>query len=222
MQPLAQKTTMPSDLKNVHIIDHPLIQHKLTILRNKETVTTDFRRVLKELSMLLGYEVTKDFPIEYIDIETPLQKMKAPVIGGKKICLVSILRAGNGILDGMLDIMPSAKVGHIGLYRDPVTLTAVEYYFKMPNRIHERELIVVDPMLATSHSAVAAINRLKEENPLAIKFVCILSSPEGITEFQKHHPDVPIYTASVDECLNEKGYILPGLGDAGDRIYGTQ
>lgn len=209
-------------MAKVTIIDHPLVQHKLTILRQKETKSSDFRKILREISMLLGYEVTKDLPMQMVDIETPLMKMQSPMIKGKKICLVSILRAGNGILDGMLDIIPAARVGHIGLYRDPKTLVAMEYYYKMPADIAVREVIVVDPMLATANSAIAAVERIKEAGPQAIRFVCLLASPEGVKAFQEAHPDVPIYTAAVDEKLNEKGYITPGLGDAGDRIYGTQ
>lgn len=204
------------------VMDHPLIQHKLTMLRQKETPTADFRRALREISMLFTYEVTKDFPLEYVTIETPLQKMKAPQLAGKKICIVSILRAGNGILDGMLDLLPSARVGHIGIYRDPKTLTAMEYFFKMPDDMSDRDVIIVDPMLASANSAIAAVSRVKETNPQSIKFVCLLTAPEGVKHFHDHHPDVPVYTASVDEKLNEKGYILPGLGDAGDRLFGTK
>lgn len=206
----------------VEIIEHPLIQHKLTIMRDKETSTAKFRRLCSEVSMLLAYEVTRDMPVTFKTIETPLAKMHAPVLDGKKICLVSILRAGNGFLEGMLELLPSARVGHIGLYREPKTLVAVEYYFKMPDGMDERDAIVVDPMLATGHSAVAAVHRLKEVNPRSIKFMCLLAAPEGIKTFHNEHPDVPIYTAAVDEGLNEKGYIIPGLGDAGDRIYGTK
>jgi len=208
--------------KQVQVIDHPLVQHKLTIMRNKETSTAKFRRLLQEISMLLAYEVTRDLPLTYEEISTPMAKMKAPVLDGKKIVIVSILRAGNGILDGMLQLLPSARVGHIGLYRDPKTLMAVEYYFKLPVDVHDRDMIVVDPMLATGHSAVAAVNRLKEAEPKSLKFVCLLAAPEGIKNFHEEHPDVPVFTAAVDEKLNAKGYILPGLGDAGDRIFGTK
>lgn len=209
-------------MENVNIINHPLIQHKLSIMRDKNTNTSRFRQLLREISMLMGYEVTRNFQLTEVTIETPLATMKAPMLDGKKVVLVSILRAGNGILEGMLDLIPSARVGHIGLYRDPKTLQAVEYYLKLPTEIDEREMIVVDPMLATGNSAIAAISRLKEARPKSIKFVCLLAAPEGIQTFQESHPDIPVYTAALDEKLNEKGYILPGLGDAGDRIYGTQ
>ena len=208
--------------QNVHLVDHPLVQHKLTLMRRKDASTNSFRRLLGELAMLMAYEVTRDMPMQEIDIETPLEPMKGKVIDGKKLVLVSILRAGNGFLDGMLTVIPGARVGHIGLYRDPKTLTAVEYYFKMPSEMHERDVVVVDPMLATGNSAVAAVERLKELNPKSIKFVCLLAAPEGITTFQQAHPDVPVYTAAIDRELNDHGYILPGLGDAGDRIFGTK
>jgi uracil phosphoribosyltransferase len=191
-------------------------------MRRKEASTNSFRRLLNEISMLMAYEVTRDMPMQDIEIETPLEPMHAKVIDGKKVVLVSILRAGTGILDGMLSIIPGARVGHIGLYRDPKTLTAVEYYFKMPGEMEERDAIVVDPMLATGNSAVAAVERLKELNPKSIKFVCLLTCPEGIKTMQEAHPDVPIYTAAIDRELNSHGYILPGLGDAGDRIFGTK
>ncbi|MFT4242828.1 MAG: uracil phosphoribosyltransferase [Acidovorax sp.] len=207
---------------NVYLVDHPLVQHKLTLMRRKDASTNSFRRLLNELAMLMAYEVTRDMPMQEIDIETPLEPMKGKVIDGKKLVLVSILRAGNGFLDGMLTVIPGARVGHIGLYRDPKTLTAVEYYFKMPSEMHERDVVVVDPMLATGNSAVAAVERLKELNPKSIKFVCLLAAPEGIASFQQAHPDVPIYTAAIDRELNDHGYILPGLGDAGDRIFGTK
>ncbi len=209
-------------MSNVHLVDHPLVQHKLTLMRRKEASTNSFRRLLNEISMLMAYEVTRDMPMQDIEIETPLETMNAKVIDGKKVVLVSILRAGTGILDGMLSVVPGARVGHIGLYRDPKTLTAVEYYFKMPDKMQERDIIVVDPMLATGNSAVAAVERLKELNPKSIKFVCLLTCPEGIETFQSAHPDVPIYTAAIDRELNDHGYILPGLGDAGDRIFGTK
>ncbi len=208
--------------KQVHVIKHPLVQHKLTFMRKKETSTSMFRSLLEETSMLLAYEVTRDMPVELVSIETPMAPMKAPILAGKKIVIVSILRAGDGIKEGMLKILPSARVGHIGLYRDPKTLVPVEYYFKVPSDMEIRDTIVVDPMLATGNSAVAAIERVKSTNPKSLKFVCLLASPEGIRGFHDHHPDVPIYTASIDERLNEKGYILPGLGDAGDRVFGTK
>jgi uracil phosphoribosyltransferase len=206
----------------VFTIDHPLVQHKLTIMRMKETTTAQFRALLREISMLLGYEVCRDLPVTMTKIETPLTTMNAPMLDGKKTVLVSILRAGGGILDGMLEILPSARIGHIGLYRDPKTLIAVEYYFKVPDQMVDRDCIVVDPMLATGNSAIAAVDRIKETRPKSIKFVCLLTCPEGIKAFHAHHPDVPIYTAAIDDRLNEKGYILPGLGDAGDRLFGTK
>lgn len=209
-------------MSNVHVVNHPLVQHKLTLMRSKTASTNSFRRLLNELSMLMAYEVTHDMPMQDLVVETPLETMTGQVIDGKKLVFVSILRAGNGILDGMLSVVPGARVGHIGLYRDPKTLTAVEYYFKMPPEMHERDAIVVDPMLATGHSAIAAIDRLKECNPKSIKFVCLLTCPEGLAAMEKSHPDVPIYIAAIDRQLDEHGYILPGLGDAGDRIFGTQ
>ena len=210
------------DRANVTVVDHPLVQHKLTLMRRAETSTAHFRRLLGELSALLAYEVLRDMPMHEVTIETPLETMQSRLIDGKKLCLVSILRAGSGILDGFLAIVPGARVGHIGLYRDPKTLQAVEYYFKMPPELDERDVIVVDPMLATGHSAVAAVSRIKETKPRSIKFVCLLAAPEGIDTFTKAHPDVPVFTAAVDRCLNDHGYILPGLGDAGDRIFGTK
>jgi uracil phosphoribosyltransferase len=207
----------------VHLIDHPLVQHKLTLMRRKDASTNTFRTLLNELSMLMAYEVTRDMPMQDIEIETPLEKTTSKVIDGKKLVFVSILRAGNGILEGMLSVVPGARVGHVGLYRDPKTLTAVEYYFKMPHDMEERDIVVVDPMLATGNSAIAAVERLKELNPKSIKFVCLLTCPEGIKALQTAHPDVPIYTAAIDRELNSHGYILPlGLGDAGDRIFGTK
>lgn len=208
-------------MADVTVIDHPLIQHKLSIMRKKDTSANKFRNLMREISLLLGYEVTRDLPLRYEDVETPLAKTKAPFLDGRDVCLMSILRAGNGLLDGMLQLIPTAKIGHIGLYRDPKTLVAVEYYFKVPSDLSKRDVIVVDPMLATGHSAVAAVNRIQSLKPKSIKFVCLLAAPEGIKEFQTEHPTVPIYTACIDECLNEKGYILPGLGDAGDRLFGT-
>jgi len=206
----------------VHVIDHPLVQHKLSLMRSKETSTSTFRNLLREISMLLAYEVCRDLPLTQVAIETPVAPMMAPMLDGKKTVLVSILRAGNGILDGMLQILPSARVGHIGLYRDPKTMRAVEYYFKVPDNMGDRNAIVVDPMLATGNSAVAAVDRLKQSGPRSIKFVCLLTCPEGIRVFHGAHPDIPIYTAAVDERLNEKSYIVPGLGDAGDRLFGTK
>jgi len=206
----------------VTVISHPLVQHKLTLMRNKETSTGSFRKLLREISMLLGYEVCRDLPLTMTQIETPITTTMAPMLDGKKVVLVSILRAGSGILDGMLEILPSARVGHIGLYRDPKTLVAVEYYYKVPDSMADRDCIVVDPMLATGNSAVAAVDRLKESGPKSIKFVCLLTCPEGIKTFHDHHPDVPIFTAAIDERLNEKSYIVPGLGDAGDRLFGTK
>ncbi|HUJ60888.1 MAG TPA: uracil phosphoribosyltransferase [Kofleriaceae bacterium] len=206
----------------VHVIDHPLVQHKLTLMREKDTSTSSFRSLLREISMLLAYEVCRDLPTTTVDIETPIARTRAPKLDGKKIVLISILRAGNGILDGMLEILPSARVGHIGLYRDPETMGAVEYYFKVPEAMGDRDAIVVDPMLATGNSAVAAVERLKTTGPRTIKFVCLLTCPEGIRALHKAHPDVSIYTAAVDDRLNDKSYIVPGLGDAGDRLFGTK
>ncbi len=208
--------------REVHIIDHPLVQHKLTLMRRKDTSTKSFRELVHELSALLAYEITRDMPMQEIEIETPLEKMKSRVIDGKKVVLASILRAGNGFLDGMLQVIPGARVGHVGLYRDPKTLQAVEYYFKMPSEMEERDVIVLDPMLATGNSAVAAVDRLKQTKPRSIRFVCLVTCPEGLKTFHDAHPDVPVYTPSVDRGLNEHGYIVPGLGDAGDRIFGTK
>ena len=207
---------------NVKVIDHPLVQHKLSLMRQKERSTNSFRNLLGEISMLLAYEVTRDLPLVYEDIETPLAKMRAPMLEGKKVVLVNILRAGTGMIDGMLRILPSARLGHIGLYRDPETLGAVEYYFKMPSETRDRDVIVVDPMLATGNSAVAAVERVKTTAPKTIKFVCIIAAPEGLANFHEVHPEVPIFTASIDERLDDHGYILPGLGDAGDRLFGTK
>ena len=206
----------------VHVIDHPLVQHKLTLMRSKDTSTSTFRNLLREISMLLAYEVCRDMPMSLVEIETPIAKTRAPTLDGKKIVLTAILRAGNGILDGMLEILPSARVGHIGLYRDPKTLEPVEYYYKVPDNMHDRDAIIVDPMLATGNSAVAAVSRLKESRPRTIKFVCLLTCPEGLRVFHGAHPDVPVYTAAIDDRLNEKSYIVPGLGDAGDRLFGTK
>jgi uracil phosphoribosyltransferase len=204
------------------VIDHPLIQHKLTLMREKSTPTAMFRELLREISLLLLYEVARDLPLVMKEIETPLETMQSPTLGGKKLCLISILRAGDGLLQGMLDLIPSARVGHVGLYRDPKTLEAVEYYFKVPHSIGDRLCIVVDPMLATAHSSIAAVDRVKAAGARKIKFVCLLAAPEGIETFSRAHPDVPIFTAAIDRELNDHGYILPGLGDAGDRIFGTK
>jgi uracil phosphoribosyltransferase len=209
-------------LSAITVVTHPLVQHKLTLMRRKDTSSSEFRRLLREISLLLAYEVTRDLPLTQQPIETPLAEMDAPVLAGKKLCVVSILRAGNGILDGILDLIPSARVGHIGLYRDPQTLEAVEYYFKVPADIAERPVIVVDPMLATGHSAIAAIGRLKDRGAANLRFVCLLAAPEGIAAVSESHPDVPVFTAAIDSHLNDHGYIVPGLGDAGDRIYGTR
>lgn len=206
----------------VHVVGHPLVQHKLTLMRKKETSTSAFRQLLEEISMLMGYEVTRDMPVSMERIETPLTAMDAPVLEGKKVVVISILRAGDGILNGILKVLPSARIGHIGLYRDPKTLQPVEYYYKVPGELNDRDVIVVDPMLATGNSAIAAVERIRAGKPRSIKFVCLLTCPEGIATLHAAHPDVPIYCAAVDERLNEKGYILPGLGDAGDRMFGTK
>lgn len=208
-------------MAEVHEILHPLVQHKLTMLRKKETSTAAFRSLLQEVSMLLAYEVTRDLPTSTERIETPLAPMDAPVIDGKKVVLVSILRAGNGLLDGMLSIIPSARVGHVGVYRDHETLEAVEYYFKLPGEMTDRDALLLDPMLATGNSAIAAAERLKATGPRSVKLVCLIAAPEGVAAFGEAHPDVPIYCAKVDERLDENSYIVPGLGDAGDRLFGT-
>ena len=210
-----------SDLK-VNIINHPLIQHKLTLMRRKETGSKDFRQLLDEISMLMAYEVTRDFPTKDIEIETPIAKCNAKVLAGKKVAIVPILRAGLGMVNGIINLIPAAKIGHIGMYRDEKTLEPVEYFYKMPKDISERLLLVVDPMLATGGSAVAAVDMLKKRGAKSLIFMCLISAPEGIKLFNEKHPDVPIYTACVDDHLNEHGYILPGLGDAGDRIFGTK
>ncbi|MFY7856354.1 MAG: uracil phosphoribosyltransferase [Rubrivivax sp.] len=209
-------------MAQVHLVSHPLVQHKLTLMRQKDRSTNSFRRLLHEISILMAYEVTREMPVQMIDIETPLAPMKSPVIDGKKTVFVVIMRAGDGFLDGMLEVVPGARVGHVGLYRDPKTLVAVEYYFKMPSDMHERDAIVLDPMLATGNSAVAAVDRLKETRPRSIRFVSLLAAPEGLKTFHDAHPDVPVYTAAIDSHLNEHGYIVPGLGDAGDRLFGTK
>ena len=209
-------------MRNVTVPDHPLLRHKLTLLRDRYTPTGMFRQVAREISLLMAYEVTRDLPLEPVDIETPLEPMRAEHLAGKKLCIVSILRAGNGILEGMLDLVPSARVGHIGLFRDPITLRPVEYYLKVPDDIAERLVILVDPMLATGYSATAAATRLKQAGVTAMKFVCLLAAPEGIETFTKAHPDVPVFTGAIDRELDIHGYIRPGLGDAGDRFYGTK
>ena len=208
--------------ENLQVISHPLVQHKLSLMRKKGTSTQSFRTLIREVGTLLAYEVTKDLPLIYEEIETPLMKMDAPFLEGKKLCLVSILRAGNGLLDGFMELLPSARVGHIGLYRDPETLAAVEYYMKLPDLINQRLVLALDPMLATGHSSAAAVTRLKENGAENIRFVCLLAAPEGIEYFNKVHPEVPIFVAAIDEKLNDHAYILPGLGDAGDRIFGTK
>ncbi len=207
---------------NAHLVHHPLIQHKLSIMRDVTTPTAKFRQLLREISLLLAYEVCRDLETESVDIQTPLEVAKMPKLGGKKLCFISILRAGNGLLDGMLDLVPSARVGHIGLYRDPKTLIPVEYYLKLPDQLSDRLCVVVDPMLATGNSAAAAVRRIKDAGAKRIKFVCLLAAPEGIKAFSSEHKDVPIYTAAIDRELDSHSYILPGLGDAGDRMYGTK
>lgn len=209
-------------MSHLTVVEHPLIQHKLTLMRRRETPTQAFRALLREIAQLLTYEITRDLPLKLTPIQTPLRAMQAPVLAGKKLCFVSILRAGNGLLEGMLELLPAARVGHVGLYRDPQTLAAVEYYAKLPQDIDQRLAIVVDPMLATGHSAVAAIDRLKARGACLLRFLCLLAAPQGIATLQTAHPDVPIYTAAVDEGLDDHAYIVPGLGDAGDRMYGTR
>jgi uracil phosphoribosyltransferase len=209
-------------MANVTVVSHPLVQHKLTIMRDKETSIAGFRVLLREIAHLLCYEVTRDLELEMIEIETPLERMQAPTIKGKKLVFASILRAGNGLLDGMLDLVPAARVAHIGIYRDHETLQPVEYYFKAPSELDNRLIIVVDPMLATANSSIAAVEQLKKRGANNLRFLCLLAAPEGIEKFSKAHPDVPIFTAAIDSHLNEKGYIVPGLGDAGDRMYGTK
>lgn len=207
---------------HVQVISHPLVQHKLTLMRQKDRSTNSFRRLLREVGMLMAYEVTRDMPTQLVEISTPLETMSSPMIEGRKTAFVVVMRAGAGLLEGMLEVVPGARVGHIGIYRDPKTLVAVEYYFKVPSGMDERDAIVLDPMLATGNSAVAAVDRLKETNPRSIRFVSLIAAPEGIANMRENHPDVPIYTAAIDRELNDHGYIVPGLGDTGDRIFGTQ
>ena len=211
-----------SSFANVAVLDHPLVRHKLTLLRRKETPTAEFRRLMRELSLLMAYEVTRGLATETVAIETPLEAMESPLLSGKKLCFLSILRAGNGMLEGMLDLVPSARVGHIGLYRDPHTLVPIEYYLKLPDDVQERVVIVVDPMVATGHSAAAAITRLRQAGVSQISFVCLIAAPEGLAALSDTHPELPIYVASIDRELDEHGYIRPGLGDAGDRLFGTR
>ncbi|HET6185335.1 MAG TPA: uracil phosphoribosyltransferase [Acetobacteraceae bacterium] len=207
---------------NVTVVGHPLVQHKLTLLRRAETPTAAFRQLMREISLLLAYEVTRHLPTEAVQVRTPLETAAAPLLAGKKLCFLSILRAGNGMLDGMLDLVPSARVAHIGLYRDPQTLIPIQYYLKLPDDVRERLVIVVDPMLATGHSAVAAVERIKQAGVAQISFACLLAAPEGLAAFTRAHPDVAVYVAAIDRQLDEHGYIRPGLGDAGDRLYGTR
>lgn len=206
----------------VHVLDHPLIQHKLSLIRDKETGAKEFRELVSEIALLMAYEVTRDLPLKEVEIETPVAKATAKVISGKKLGIIPILRAGLGMVDGMLKLIPAAKVGHIGLYRDPETLEPVGYYCKLPPDVEERELIVIDPMLATGGSASAALKLIKEKGARSIKFVCLIAAPEGIERLQRDHDDVDIFVAAIDKCLNEHGYIVPGLGDAGDRLFGTK
>jgi uracil phosphoribosyltransferase len=209
-------------MENVTLLDHPLLQHKLTLLRRSETPTADFRRLMREISLLMAYELTRALPLETVQIETPLEPADAPLLAGKKLCFLSILRAGNGMLEGMLELVPSARVAHIGLYRDPHTLIPVEYYLKLPDDVHERLVIIVDPMLATGHSAVAAVDRVKQAGVTQILFACLVGAPEGLEVLTGAHPDVPVHVAAIDRGLDDHGYIRPGLGDAGDRLYGTR
>jgi uracil phosphoribosyltransferase len=213
---------MPQLGSGLIVVGHPLVQHKLTLMRDRDTSTAEFRRLLREISLLLAYEATRDLPLETTEIDTPLERASCPRLAGKKLCLVSILRAGNGILDGMLDLLPSARVGHIGIYREPKTLQAVEYYLKLPDDLAERDVILVDPMLATGNSAVAAISRLTELRARTIVFVCLVAAPEGVANLRGAFPHVTVVAAALDRCLDAHGYILPGLGDAGDRLYGTK
>jgi uracil phosphoribosyltransferase len=215
-------TTPLAQTPQVMVIGHPLVQHKLTLMRQKQTSTGEFRRLAREISLLMAYELTRDLPLGTASIETPLEPMEAPILAGKKLCIVSILRAGDGIAEGMLDLVPSARVGHIGLYRDHATLKPVEYYLKLPEDVGERLVIVVDPMLATGHSAAAAIARLKQAGATQLRFACLLAAPQGLSVLAAEHPDVPVFTCSIDRELDENAYIRPGLGDAGDRLYGTK
>ena len=217
-----QEQEMAEEIEGVTVVEHPLVRHKLTLMRRAHTATANFRQLIKEVSLLLAYEVTKDLDLTGIDIETPLEPMRGEILEGKKLCVISILRAGNGLLEGVLELVPSARVGHIGLYRDPETLHPVEYYAKLPSELDERVCIVVDPMLATGNSAIAALDRIKRRGAKRLKFLCLLAAPEGAKALRQAHPDVPIVTAAMDRELNDHGYILPGLGDAGDRIYGTK
>jgi uracil phosphoribosyltransferase len=212
----------PARSSMLTVVDHPLVQHKLALMRAADTSTSKFRQLMREVSLLLGYEAMRDLAVEDREIETPLERTRVPVLAGKKLCLVSILRAGNGILDGMLDLVPSARVGHIGIYREPRTLQAIEYYLKLPDDLAERDVILLDPMLATGNSAIAAVSRLVELRARSIKLVCLVAAPEGVEKLQQVFPEVPIVTAALDRCLNDHGYILPGLGDAGDRLFGTK
>ncbi|XYP32501.1 uracil phosphoribosyltransferase [Zavarzinia sp. CC-PAN008] len=214
--------TPPPVPEGVVWVDHPLVQHKLSVIRRKDTVTGEFRRLVREVAMLVAYEVLRDAPLEEVEIETPLTTCRAPMLAGKKLCLVSVLRAGNGLLDGMLELVPAARIGHVGLYRDHDTLQAVPYFLKLPNDIGERMAIVLDPMLATGNSAVAAIDRVKQAGCTDIRYLCLLAAPEGLATVRAAHPDVPIFTAGIDQGLNAQGYIMPGLGDAGDRLFGTK
>ena len=207
---------------SIHVVSHPLVQHKLTKMRDKLTSSANFRRLLREMGLLLGYDATRDLPLVPTHIETPIEPMDAPLLDGKKLVIVPILRAGLGLAEGLLDLMPLARMGHVGLYRDPRTLQAVEYYFKMPADITDRDVIVCDPMLATAHSAIAAVDRLKESGAKRIRFICILGAEQGARAFAEVHPDVPVFTAAIDAKLNDHGYIVPGLGDAGDRLFGTK
>ena len=209
-------------MRDVTVVDHPLVRHKLSLMRQRDTGTQQFRQLLREIALLLGYEVTRDLATETCGIETPLAAMQAPFLAGKRLALVSILRAGNGLLEGMLDLIPSARVGHVGLYRDSRTLAAVQYYFKVPADLRDRVVILLDPMLATGSTAIAAVDRLKESDARTLKMVCLLAAPEGIAALHAAHPDVPVFAAAIDERLNEHGYIVPGIGDAGDRLYGTR
>lgn len=209
-------------MKGVTVVDHPLVQHKLTLMRKKDTSTKSFRQLLGEIGALICYEVTRDLPLERVEIETPLATIQAPTIAGKKLVFAAILRSGMGMLEGMLELVPAARIAHVGLYRDPATLACVEYYFKAPENLGERRVIVVDPMLATGNTAIAAVDRLKEAGAKDIRMACLLCAPEGLSNFLGHHPDVKVWTAAIDERLNDHGYILPGLGDAGDRMYGTR